>query len=350
MEYTNRILDHVLNINGVDYFAHTPLTNYSGGYIANMLFYNTQKLAFHSATYVTTAYRDINFYKMYYRSHDLNRGDTIFMTFIIAHLKAGSYENNVTQRYMESQQLMAKVVSMGIGNYVLSGDFNLYGANEPAYQHFIHYPNSLYNFYDPINEEGEWNNNRNYAHIHTQSTHTTSDGCFSTGGMDDRFDFILVSPYIYYGSARVQSINESYRALGQDGNRFNGSIISPANSAVPDNIARALYNQSDHLPVIMDFEISASTGINHQESNIWVNVINPVSQVLKMMVQVRQEDQYLFEIYSMDGKQIASFQQFLSTGMNDLQFDFPFPASLYLLKISNLKSALITKKIIKISN
>ncbi len=49
-----------------------------------------------------------------------------------------------------------------------------------------------YRFYDPINRVGDWHNNPSYADIHTQSTHTVYNNCASTGGMDDRFDFIMV--------------------------------------------------------------------------------------------------------------------------------------------------------------
>jgi hypothetical protein len=136
-------------------------------------------------------------------------GDTVFVTFLIAHLKAGSSSSDASARYTQVEKLMNKLTQIGrADNYILSGDFNLYGSDEASYQYLIHYPNSLYQFYDPIDQEGAWNNNYNYRYIHTQSTHTYSDEgeCFASGGMDDRFDFILVSPYIYYGSNGLQAI------------------------------------------------------------------------------------------------------------------------------------------------
>ena len=42
--YADRILDNDINVNGIDYYRHGPLTNYSGGYIANMIFYDSRKL------------------------------------------------------------------------------------------------------------------------------------------------------------------------------------------------------------------------------------------------------------------------------------------------------------------
>ena len=43
VSYANRIVNNVLNTNGRYGYLHCPLTNYSGGSIANMLFYNSAK-------------------------------------------------------------------------------------------------------------------------------------------------------------------------------------------------------------------------------------------------------------------------------------------------------------------
>ena len=42
--------------------------------------------------------------------------------------------------------------------------------------------------------------------------------------MDDRFDFILASNEIMKNVDKIEYISGTYKALGQDGNRFNGSI------------------------------------------------------------------------------------------------------------------------------
>ncbi len=43
--YVTRILNNVLNTDGIGYYANCPLTNFSGGSLANMLFYDSRKLA-----------------------------------------------------------------------------------------------------------------------------------------------------------------------------------------------------------------------------------------------------------------------------------------------------------------
>lgn len=336
--YADRLLNNAINTQGVDYYRHGPLTNYSGGNIANMLFYNSRKLSLYDHYYITTAYRDINGYKMYYNSTGLAQRDTVFITFWIMHLKAGSSQENAAARHLQTQRLMNKIASMGMpGNYVVSGDFNVYGSSEDAYQELVNYSNSLYRFYDPVDRPGNWNNNASFADLHTQSTHSTNydNECFSSGGLDDRFDIILVSPYVYYGSDRVRVLPETYHALGQDGNRFNGTVLQPQNNSVPQNVAQALFNQSDHLPVITDFLIDAQVGITQYQRDFLLKVANPVYDQLTVYMQNETPDQYRFEVFSVDGRRLDVFEEMLDGGSHTLNHAFSYPKGIYLLKVSN---------------
>ena len=249
---------------------------------------------------------------------------------------------------MQVQRLMQRLEQIGVAdNYVFSGDFNLTNSNEATYQHLINYPNSLYRFYDPIDEEGNWNNNSQYRYIHTQSTHTYSEnGCYSTGGMDDRFDFILVSPYIYYGSKKVKSLIETYKALGQDGSFFNGSI-SADNSVVPSEVAVALYNGSDHLPVMLDFELQAELSIRNSEDFASVNVLNPIDNQLKINLFLDRELKLNFELYTIDGRRIDSFSKDCESGETIIAHHFNYPSAFYLLKISDSENRVMVRKLIK---
>lgn len=348
VSYANRIVNNVLNTNGRESFYHCPLTNYSGGNIANMLFYDAERLAYHSHFYITTVNRDINGYKMYYITPNLAHGDTVFITFLLAHLKAGSYDSDAQKRYSQVVSLMNRLESIGeYGNYCLSGDFNLYGASEQAYQHLVHYPNSLYKFYDPINQEGEWHNSYSYRNIHTQSTHSDDNDCASNGGLDDRFDFILVSSPIYYGSRKVSYVNNSYYALGNDGNHFNKSINSPANNAVPSNVADALYNMSDHLPIVMDLAIDISpSSVASVTDNFNIKVVNPVKTSLQIDVQAQEEENFLFEIYSIEGKLLMRTQHLVSNNAERVELEFPYASGFYILKITDSQNHSVVRKIV----
>lgn len=349
MTYVNRLLNNAINVDGIDYYRNGPLTNYSGGSIANMIYYDSRKLTLYDNYYITTSYRDINGYKMYYNSTDLEHGDTVFVTFWIMHLKAGSSESNAAARYVQTQRLMSRLVAMGgPDNYVVSGDFNVYGASESCYQELVNYSNSFYRFYDPIDRPGEWNNNGQFADIHTQSTHTESTGCFSTGGMDDRFDIILVSPYINYGSQRVKVLPETYHALGQDGNRFNKSIIYPANNSIPSAVAQALYNQSDHLPVITDFAIEASpVGVQERAADFSISAVNPVRDNLTVNVLTPNADVYQFQVYAMDGRLLAQYEEALDGGCHTVRFPFEYAKGLYVLKVTDSRQQQQVWKLVK---
>lgn len=350
VSYADRIVNNVLNANGRQGYQHGPLTNYSGGSIANMLFYNSAKLAFHSHFYLTTVNRDINGYKMYYKTPNLVHGDTVFTTFILMHLKAGTGSDNEQKRYSQVTRLMNYLESTGLyGNICLSGDFNIYGASEDAYQHLIHYSNSLYKFYDPIDVEGEWNNSYGYRQVHTQSTHSDDNGCAASGGLDDRFDFILVSSPVYYGSRKVSYVDGSYTALGNDGNHFNKSINYSTNQAVPSSIADALYNMSDHLPVIMDLAIDVSpvTVSAPSIADFEVYVVNPVKDQLQVSILPSNEEDMLIELYSLEGKLLMREQQGVSADGARLFLDFPYTSGFYILKITDSHNACVIKKLVK---
>jgi hypothetical protein len=59
------------------------------------------------------------------------------------------------------------------------------------------------------------------------------------------------------GSAKY--ISGTYKALGQDSRRFNGDIKNPSNNTIPSEVSNALYEMSDHLPVLMDVRMK---GVN----------------------------------------------------------------------------------------
>lgn len=346
-QYADRLLNNAINTNGINYYKRGPLTNYSGGNIANMIYYNSRKLTFYKAQTITTAYRDINGYKFYYNADNLSSGDTIFMTYWIAHLKAGSYSNDENARLIQVQRLMNKLTQLGEpGNHLFSGDFNIYHSNEAAYKELTEYSNSLYRFYDPISCPGNWHNNSQYASLHTQSTHSQSDDCFSAGGLDDRFDIILVSPSIFYGTNNMHIVEGSYHALGQDGMRFNGSIVSPTNNSIPSQIANALYQQSDHLPVIMDMTIDARVGVSDYQPNLHVNVANPIRDHLQIDMQNEDGGHYDISIFTMDGRCIARHFEDMDAGLHRLTYPFPFPKGVYLVVLRNENGLKITRKVI----
>lgn len=278
-----RIKTNVLNVNGETRYKRA---NFSGSFLVNMIYYNSEKLELKSQESISTSPRETNVYKLYLITPELTNGDTVFLYHFVTHLKAGSYDSDAQQRTTAANTIMNYIASKNItGNVILSGDMNLYSASEGAFIAFTTLTGTNnFRFYDPLNSVGNWHSEYSYRYIHTQSTRTVAnEGCFSTGGLDDRFDFILTSSEILSGSKGIKFY--SYKTLGQDGNRFNGSITSPTNTSVPADVANALYHMSDHLPVIMKatFSTGTTSALTERESiNILVN--NPVQNILNIQV------------------------------------------------------------------
>lgn len=255
----SRIRDHVLNADGRTGYEHAGYTNSTGSGLVNMLFYNTEKFILYSEDVAAAVVRDINLYTLYYNDPLLGQGnDTIFLHVFVTHMKAGSSSGDQQRRMQEASAVMGYIDQMNIrGNLLFMGDFNMNSSYEQAFQLITYHPNESIRFYDPIDQPGVWWNNPDMAPYHTQSTRTGQHDCFVTGGMDDRYDFILASESIMEGWRGMVYIEDSYRAIGQDGLRFNQSLISPPNqSGLPQEVVFALYNMSDHLPVKMKLGIT----------------------------------------------------------------------------------------------
>ena len=172
------------------------------------------------------------------------------------HLKASSGQSNADQRLEEATVLRNYLNDLDENFFIVAGDFNIYSNNqssEPAFEMLTGSSNNNNGrLYDPINRIGNWHNNSSFADVHTQSPRTTSFGGGAPGGMDDRFDWLFVSSALLSDSSDIHYIEDSYETFGNDGNHFNQAINSGNNMSVSNEIANALHDASDHLPVYMD--------------------------------------------------------------------------------------------------
>ncbi len=255
--YQNKILNEALNVSGRTGYLRAEATNLAGSDIINMLYYRADKLGLERQEVISTIPRDINAYRLFHRPVALT-GDTIFLWVISAHLKAGSTSSDKEQRGVMAQAVADFINTNNITDAcMLAGDLNLQKATEPAWQYLAASSNVLAPFTDPIGMEGSWHNNPAFASVHTQSTRINSNGCASGGGIDDRFDFILVSPGMLETDAPVAYIDDSYVIAGQDGQRFDGSVLDPPNFSAPQAVLQAIYQFSDHMPVMIKLEIES---------------------------------------------------------------------------------------------
>lgn len=269
--YHQLILNNVLNIEGETKYKKAVSFNFANSNIVNMLYYNSEKLVLHHQDVVTARYRDIDVYTLYYKSGDLaETNDTLFLRCLVAHLKAGNSSSDAADRAtMVSNAISYLRLGNDDENLLFIGDLNLYSSNEQAYINLTYSYEGKQYFFDPINREGNWNNNSNFKDVHTQSTHAGNTDCFSSGGLDDRFDFIMTSSAILDGSYGIQILPESYKALGNDAQHYNNNINdAPTNTSAPSEIIDALFGMSDHLPVLAKLRVEASLGLDDNENAI----------------------------------------------------------------------------------
>ena len=181
------------------------------------------------------------------------------------HLKASSGDSNAQQRLAETTILRNYLNDLPAGShFMVAGDFNIYNSeavdddspyyHEPAFDMLTGVGSNINGqLFDPIDRIGEWHNNSSYADVHTQSPRTTSFGGGANGGMDDRFDWIFVSEAVLNETYEINYVENTYWAVGNDGNHFNQAINNGNNTSVNDAMADALHDASDHLPVIATF-------------------------------------------------------------------------------------------------
>lgn len=346
----NNFLSNNLNINGINYWMTKAGSNTNNSSLTNCIFYNSTKLTLTAHKVAQTYTRDVDVYDFRLKNDD--SGQTT-LTCVVAHLKAGSGSSNEGNRKIMAENVMKYLEeNYREKNVLIMGDFNLYGASEPAYQAFINqnaYPNSY--FIDPLYPYGvgEWNSNYNYAQYHTQSTHSDNNDCHASGGMDDRFDFILMSENIYGGRDGIRYINGTHFALGQDGRHFNKSINNPINTAVPEEVADALYHNSDHLPVTMKLIVNNNDNANELNNNeLCFDIFpNPANDKINLRFYQNSFGKANILLFNMLGQTAYSDEISVFDGLNEYVITVEnLPKGLYFLKITNGDGLSDTVKII----
>ena len=248
-------LNDVMNHNSNTYQAAPFLDGFDTD---NGLFYKIENIALMGSQNIVTPLRAITEYVLLFKN--------VEFSIYSLHLKASQGETNENRRLAEATILRTKLNALlSTSNFIAAGDFNIYTAAEPAYTVLTvagTQAESNGRLYDPINQFGNWHNNGFFSSIHSQSTRTTAFGDGSTGGLDDRFDIMLVSNSLLSGGG-MDILPATYRAFGNDGNHFNQAISAGSNNVVSASMANALHLASDHLPVIAQFIFGNTTSVSN---------------------------------------------------------------------------------------
>lgn len=232
---------------GITYKIATFTSNGGGG--ENALFYRTDTII-----EIPSGHKDITNHSGPRATDrwELRLAQDTNTTFYIysSHFKADyGYES---ERESEANAVRNDADALGNGNFIIyTGDWNVYSNSEPAFLRFFDNGNGKAT--DPVFA-------KQFSILSdTQSPHDGSGGLV-TGGMDDRFDFQLMTEELSDGLGFDISYGE-YRAFGNDGHHYNLAINDGYNyyfSANEQSKANSLAKASDHLPVVVDYNLPVS--------------------------------------------------------------------------------------------
>ena len=349
----NDFLRHNLNLNGVDWWQSDNRINYANSDIINHIFYDSRKMGLKRHVALRTYPRDTDVYELYMKTPGLPAGDTVKLVCIVAHLKAG-------MNYESSRRTCLQVAMDYVNqhyptdNVLIMGDFNMYSSNESGYRLLTQtYSPENIRFVDPlgyVGGVGAWTENSHFAPFHTQSTMGWTDNdCHSSGGLDDRFDFILMADEIAFGYNRIRYVSNSYKAIGNDGRHFNQSLDQNGNSSVPPAVLDALVNASDHLPVTMKIAVNAHLDVSElTETGLQATIApNPAKDRTNIHFVNRLEGQVQLELYSLQGQLMSREIHRLGAGDQQVECSLTgLPSGFYLLRITHQEGWSQTLKLV----
>jgi len=177
-----------------------------------------------------------------------------------SHLKADNSPADEAARLSGVQAIRNNSNALGNAHIVYTGDFNFYHNMESAYTFFLSAGNGQ--AFDPLGT-GSWAGSGN-AIKHTQSPRLDT-GVLIGGGMDDRFDFQISTGEFQDGAGLsiMSGLPSIYRTFGNDGQHYDQAINNGNNFYYPfdtfrsNSLALDLFNASDHIPTIVDYQIPA---------------------------------------------------------------------------------------------
>jgi exonuclease III len=335
------VVQEITSLFGVNEFRSSVLGNdyLAGPFINgpdtdNAIFYKDSLITLISYNIISTSLRDISEFLLY---HNFSL-DTFYIYSV--HLKASQGSTNEQRRLEEVSELRNVTDLLPVGTqYMVVGDFNIYYSNEPAYQKLIEQVDPGY-FIDML-PAGNWHNNNGFASIHTQSTcdlpNCPNGG--SNGGLDDRFDMILISQSIY-DSSGIFMIKDSNIAYGNDGLHFNKSINIPPYSVISEEIANALFNSSDHLPVYADFDFGTVSDVQEIELVelnfvLHQNYPNPFNPTTSIRFELPIATNVSVKVYDLLGREVKILVDGeMAAGNHQLELDASeLPSGMYIYQL-----------------
>lgn len=344
------ILDFSLNGNVNSYSAAPFVENQSTDVaLQQNLFYRSSKFGLIAQNIIITTVRDINHYVLRMQTEDMDT-NPIDIHIFIAHLKSSQGNANEVLRLemvTEFTDFLATLPQES--NVIFAGDLNMYEADEDGYIELLDPSNTIV-LKDPIDSPGDWNNNEIFSNIHTQSTRVSSGefGAGAGGGLDDRFDFILLSENMI-STPSLQYIPDTYKAYGNNGNCYNLDINDPTCTGEFSQTTRSrLYNTSDHLPVVLSLQTDQTfilSNPSNERQTSWFLESTLVSNEVRLSITSEIADNHSIIISNTFGQKVA--EKVWDVHTNQQQIDVSMlPTGIYFInsKDTNLPTLQFLKR------
>jgi hypothetical protein len=265
VEIINRLRPDVLVVQDLDNFAgYTSFRDgvmsilsskqwVSGGFIDaegsdNAMFYDPAKIDIISHDTLAHAGNAVDEWIV----RRIGSDDTIHI--FGAHLHPGNTEADKAQRGSEAWPIRMRAGDLPYEHHswLTAGTLNAYANNDPGYVPITYIGGMQGEALDPLQTPGNWSDSAEFAWMHTSSTRVREFNGGAGGGLNDRFDFILIS-----GNLMAHYVPDSYTAYGNDGGHFRDSVNRLPSEGYAPEVLNALHAASDHLPVYLDLVFDA---------------------------------------------------------------------------------------------
>lgn len=307
------------------------------------LVYNSDLFGLAHQGHLMTSVRDINRFKLFWKP-SLPNTDTLFIYVFVTHLKSSQGTSNQAARLEMVQALTTHLQYLPPNSPVIfAGDLNVYSSEEPAYQQLLNESNAIV-LRDPINTPGNWHSSSfQPKNVLTQSTRSSSifgDG--AGGGMDDRFDFILLSANMFTSTSTASYQANSYRAVGNSGNCYNQSITNCTGGQASSALRKSLYHMSDHLPIVLKLAINPQYLPVNAPNTFTPNITYNINGNLAITWSKNEPAQVL--LYDMSGRVVTHQSRPLSVGKNTMQHPFTnLETGCYIVQVVGAEAAVSTQ-------
>jgi len=351
-------------------YAHCPFTNVAHTTSMSMIFYDQRKLGFLSIVSSYSNITDFNTYKLYYKDPNLARThDTTFLYLIPNHDMSGDEFEKVRGEQIGAVMELTKQHFTHLPNMVNMGDFNVRNTKETFYQILTNPTDTAFRFFDPpffpdrkLTYPANWDHNPSFADYFTTSTRESAsypNSCGTGGGGKNWYDHIFLSSWIINNNDYIRYIPNSFRVIGNDGQRFKVSINNNSthkNTSAPSEVIEALYQMSNKYPVMVDLEVTSNTtGSSPVDPEVAggkvfaredITVENPVGDELVIRFPANMKAQEVtIECFDKDGDSKMNKTKTISD--TEMRIRCKLSAGEYTLKITGHHNVMIDTKITK---